>query len=529
MSGTLPTPRSTARIASRRYGTSSRFTMNPELSFATTGSLPSDLANAKARRSVSSDVVTVRTTSTRGMSGTGLKKCNPTKRSARFVAAAIAAIVRLDVFDAKMVVGPHNPSSSFQRAFLSSRSSVTASTTMSHGFRSAVVVVNCRRLRAASRSAAETFPFSTNFASDFSIPARALSHTCWDTSRTVVSYPAAAAAWAMPLPISPQPSTPTRLMSVMSRSVDFERLSDLVRDADERAHLLARQGMLGLDFPALEPVQHLLQPDLDLLVLRTVAAKNRGGRRSEDHQGQERERCEQPHRPEGAGRRGPQAQQRGRAGEPLPAAITQVRDQLDVAEAAFEGSHPAGDLGRPGEGEAASPRSQRSLNRCERADLRLPGGVVGVAALHLEQLFLLHPGAERAIDRGGLPSDHALGGKPSGADQPGQQPAPRLGRSTRLLFEQCLAQVARRDPDVFAEREQLGLSQSFTDVLLARLQLRRALDDALERLPADELARHRYVLVGSAGTVSPDVRSGSAGVAGLRVTASKNPLSRSMG
>src|SRR2546425_7707096 len=84
--------------------------MNPELSFATTGSLPSDLANAKARRSVSSDVVTVRTTSTRGMSGTGLKKCNPTKRSARFVAAAIAAIVRLDVFDAKMVVGPHNRS-----------------------------------------------------------------------------------------------------------------------------------------------------------------------------------------------------------------------------------------------------------------------------------------------------------------------------------------------------------------------------------------------------------------------------------
>src|ERR1043165_4724549 len=34
MSGTLPTPRSTARIASSRYGTSSRLTMKPELSFA---------------------------------------------------------------------------------------------------------------------------------------------------------------------------------------------------------------------------------------------------------------------------------------------------------------------------------------------------------------------------------------------------------------------------------------------------------------------------------------------------------------
>src|SRR2546422_5161193 len=268
--------------------------MKPELSFAATGSLPSDLANAKARWNVSAEVVTVRTTSTSGISGTGLKKCKPTKRSPRFVAAAIAAIVRLDVFEAKMVAGPHRPSSSFHRAFLRSRSSVTASTTMSQAFRSAVSVVNRRRLRVASRSAAVIFPFSTNLASDFSIPARALSQTCCDTSRTVVSYPAAAATWAIPLPMSPQPTTPTRLMSVMSRSVDFERLSYLVRDADERAHLLARQGMLGLDFPALEPVQHLLQPDLDLLVLRTVAAKNRGGRRGEDHQGQERERTEHP-------------------------------------------------------------------------------------------------------------------------------------------------------------------------------------------------------------------------------------------
>src|SRR5437870_329358 len=201
-------------------------------------------------------------------------------------------MVRLDVFEAKMAAGPHRPSSSFQRAFLSSRSSVTASTTMSHVFRSAVVVVKRRRLRVASRSAAASFPFSTNLASDFSIPARALSQTCCDTSRTVVSYPAAAATWAIPLPMSPQPSTPTRLMSVMSRSVDFERLSDLVRDADEWARLLTREGMLGLDLSALEPVQHLLQPDLDVLVLQAVAAKSRSGRRTEDQQRQVRERRE---------------------------------------------------------------------------------------------------------------------------------------------------------------------------------------------------------------------------------------------
>src|SRR2546422_316282 len=151
MSGTLATRCSTARIASSRYGTSSRFTMKPELSFAATGSLPSDLAKANARRNVSSDVVTVRTTSTSGISGTGLKKCSPTKRSPRCVAAAMAAIVRLDVLDAKIVSEPHSSSSSRHSAFLSSRSSVTASITMSHPFRSAVAAGKASRLRAGPR------------------------------------------------------------------------------------------------------------------------------------------------------------------------------------------------------------------------------------------------------------------------------------------------------------------------------------------------------------------------------------------
>src|SRR2546430_10688536 len=114
-------------------------------------------------------------------------------------------------------------------------------------------------------------------------------------------------------------------MSVMSRSVDFERLSDLVRNADKRAHLLARQGMLGFDLSALEPVQHLLQPDVDVLVLRPVAAKNRSGRGSEDQERQEPEWREQPQRPDGAGRRPPQAPDRCRPPEPLAAALAPIR------------------------------------------------------------------------------------------------------------------------------------------------------------------------------------------------------------
>src|SRR5882762_797898 len=509
--------------------------MKPELSFATTGSLPSDWANAKARRSVPSDVVTVRTTSTRGISGTGLKKCNPTKRSPRFVAAAMAAIVRLEVLDAKMVAGPHRPSSSFQSVFLSSRSSVTASTTMSQAFKSAVAVVNRSRLRIESRSAAVSFPFSTNLASDFSIPARALSHTCCDTSRTVESYPAAAATWAIPLPINPAPSTPTRLKSVIAlpRSSGVDQCADLFSDAQQRTHLLARQRMPGFDLPALEPVQHLLQPDLDVLVLRTVAAKNRSGRRSEDQERQERERCEQPHQPKRAGRRRPHAQERGSASEPLRPAITHVCDQLDVAKAALERAHPASHFCRSRKSEPPSPRSERSLDRRERADLRLPSGLVGVAPLHLEQLLLLHPVIEGAIDRGRLSRDHALGGEPSGADQPCQQARARLDRKARLLFEQCLTQIARRDPDVLAQREQLGLGESLADVLLAGLQLRRALDDALQRVATDELAPHGYasalVFAGAAGSVSPDAFSGSAGVASRLPTLSKNPRNSSSG
>src|SRR5216117_4309653 len=90
--------------------------MKPEVSLAAIGSLPSEAAKAKARLNVSADVVTVRTTSTSAMSGTGLKKCSPTNRSARLVAPASSAIVRLEVLEAKIVPWPQSPSSSLKRS-----------------------------------------------------------------------------------------------------------------------------------------------------------------------------------------------------------------------------------------------------------------------------------------------------------------------------------------------------------------------------------------------------------------------------
>ena len=73
----------------------------------------------------------VRTTSTSGITGTGLKKCIPISRSGRFVAAAISEMVSDDVFDAKMTSSRQCSSSSRQRAFFTSRSSTMASITRS--------------------------------------------------------------------------------------------------------------------------------------------------------------------------------------------------------------------------------------------------------------------------------------------------------------------------------------------------------------------------------------------------------------
>src|SRR2546421_3852538 len=501
--------------------------MNPELSFAATGSLPRDLANAKARSNVSVDVVTVRTTSTSGISGTGLKKCRPTKRSARLVAAAMAATVRLDVLEAKIVAGGHRPSSSFHRAFLSSRSSVTASRTMSHPFRSAVVVVNRRRFRAASRSAAGSLPFSTNLASDFSIPPRALSHICCDTSRTMVSYPAIAATCAMPLPMRPHPSTPTRLMSLIAlRTGGFALLTpgrrpranqraDLVGETHERVHPRFGEGVLRADLPALQPVEHLLEPDLHLLVLTAMGTERRDRRRAEDDHRTPGEGREDGHREEGARRGGACADQRAGDAEPLAPQIGDVRHELHVAEAGLERRHLAGDLRRPREREATPSRAERALDRRKRTDLGLPRDAVRVSPLHLEQLVLLHPRPEGALDAAAIAGHDALGREALRSREPRDRAAPLGHEGARPLLEQRLPQVPRRYADVLAQGEQLGVGEALPDVVLPRLQLGRALHDALECLATDELSRHGYasalVFAGGVGRVSPEALAVSCG------------------
>ena len=77
--------------------------MKPVLSLARIGVLPRLRAKATAFSKLSSEVSGERTTSTSFIRGTGLKKCRPTTRSARLVAAASAVMESDDVLEAKIV------------------------------------------------------------------------------------------------------------------------------------------------------------------------------------------------------------------------------------------------------------------------------------------------------------------------------------------------------------------------------------------------------------------------------------------
>src|SRR5882762_6014696 len=518
--------------------------MKPELSFAATGSLRSEAANAKTRLNVCSDVVTVRTTSTSAISGTGLKKCRPTNRSARLVAAAISAIVRLEVFEAKMVPGPQSPSSSMKSTFLSARSSVIASITMSTLRRSATTVVDVSRLSAASRSAGWSFPFSTSLPSDFSMPARPRSRISLETSRTIVSYPAVAATWAIPLPIKPQPSTPTRWMSANSSAPGFglrgggslERFAHFFGDLDEGLgdgqH--ARAG--GPDFPALEPIEDLLQRHLHALVRAPVGAGDRGpSERQADARQQlgERERRDNEG---GCGRHAPtQYKEDGGPRNPLRALRPEVRLEPHQTESGLELDDLPGDL-RGARQRVPSLSRERALNRGERARLGLPGRPVGKMPFGLQQLLFRHPAAQGALDRGTIAGDDTVRHDRARTRQPRPGPGRDVRGDARLLLEHRLTQVAVGDADVLPERQDLVVRETVADVVFSRLELGGALDDTLQRLTADEILPHQtlaFPLLRTAGKRSPAVRSGSARLpespACSGASRSMKPLNRSIG
>src|SRR5580704_4274051 len=145
MSSIEPTPSSNARMASSKYGTSSRFTINPVESCARTGIFPSFAPNATSSSYTSASVAIVRTTSTSFITGTGLKKCKPTNRCCRLVAAEISVIVSDEVLLAKIVAGGQSASNAEKSSRFAGNCSMIASMIKSQSFKSSSAVVPRRR------------------------------------------------------------------------------------------------------------------------------------------------------------------------------------------------------------------------------------------------------------------------------------------------------------------------------------------------------------------------------------------------
>ena len=146
--------------------------------------------------------------------GTGLKKCSPMTCSGRLVTMASFMIGIDDVLDASSASRLVTTlSRAVNTSTLVGSCSATASTTSSRSAKSPMSVVNLRRSRAEFRSPSDSLPDRTPLASDAVIRPRPVSSASALISLTRTSSPARAHTSAMPEPINPEPTTPTRLIS----------------------------------------------------------------------------------------------------------------------------------------------------------------------------------------------------------------------------------------------------------------------------------------------------------------------------
>ena len=139
-------------MQSLRSGIRTRLTTNPGVSWQRIGVFPIRSPNANAVSNGSSAVSSARTISTSGISGAGLKKCMPTTRSGRVVAAAISVTESAEVFVASTASGRQIRSSSAKSSRFGSSSSTIASITRSQSAKSSSWVVRASRATASSRA-----------------------------------------------------------------------------------------------------------------------------------------------------------------------------------------------------------------------------------------------------------------------------------------------------------------------------------------------------------------------------------------
>ncbi len=217
MSSRLAMPDSNIRIAESRYGISRALTTKPERSWARIACLSSTFCTtASARFMVSSDVVSAGISSTSRCTGAGLKKWMPMTWSGRDVATASFTSGMEEVFEARIASGRVTTwSRTWKISVLTCSFSTTASITRSRSANSPRSVVKLRRARVSSRSSAVILPRSAALERELCSRVRPISSASPVVSATLTSRPLRAHTSAMPAPIWPQPTTPTRAMSAI--------------------------------------------------------------------------------------------------------------------------------------------------------------------------------------------------------------------------------------------------------------------------------------------------------------------------
>ncbi len=190
--------------------------MNPARSWERMTCFPrASRANASARTAVASVDIREVTSSTSGSTGTGLKKWIPTTWPGRLVAIASFMMGIDDVLEARMASGFETTLSRSSKTWIFSASdSTTASTTRSHWSSDPMSVLKATAAIADRASSSVSFPDRVARSSDASIRDRPASSLAESSSTTPTRRPALAHASAMPDPIWPQPTTPTRSIAV---------------------------------------------------------------------------------------------------------------------------------------------------------------------------------------------------------------------------------------------------------------------------------------------------------------------------
>src|SRR6266496_6586908 len=84
--------------------------------------------------------------------------------------------------------------------------------------------------------------------------------------------------------------------------------------------------------------------------------------------------------------------------------------------------------------------------------------------LGLQQRFLGHPAAHGALDRRPFAGHHPVRDDRSRTRQPRPRARRYFRRDPRLLFQHGLAEIAVRNPDILAEREDFVAGEPFADV-----------------------------------------------------------------